>query len=198
MAAPSAPASDRVLTIPNVITAARLACVPLFWWILLGNDDRAAAAVLLALLGCTDWVDGYIARRFDQVSELGKVLDPVADRVLFIGCLTAIFLDGGVPRWLCVVVVARELVVGGMMVVATAFGMQRFDVQWTGKAGTFGLMIAFPLLLLGASDVGFHEVYTVLGWCAAVPGLVFSFWSAVTYVPRVRAALAEGRKARGR
>ena len=74
---------DRILTIPNVITFVRLLCLPVYLWLLLGLDNRAAAAGLLAVLGATDWVDGYIARHFNQVSSLGKVLDPVADRFLF-------------------------------------------------------------------------------------------------------------------
>lgn len=191
--------SNRVLTLPNVITVARLACIPLFWWLLLVQDDRAAAAVLLGLLGATDWVDGYVARRFDQVSELGKVLDPTADRILFISCLAAMVVDGGVPRWLCLLVIGRELLVGGAMVVATfVFGMKRFDVQWIGKLGTALLLVAFPLLLLGASDVRGHEAVTFVGWCFAIPGLVASYYAAITYVPLMRAGLAEGRKARAR
>jgi cardiolipin synthase (CMP-forming) len=190
--------SSRIVTVPNAITVVRLACIPLFWWLLLGQDQAVAAAWLLAALGATDWVDGWIARRYDQVSDLGKVLDPVADRLLFICCLTAIIIDGGVPRWLCLLVIAREALVGGAMVVATLFGMQRFDVQWVGKAGTFALMFAFPLLLLGSTDVFYAGFAEFAGWCFAIPGLVLSFYSAITYVPKMRAGLAEGRKARAR
>jgi len=191
--------NDRILTVPNLITLLRLCCIPLFWWLLLGQDDRAAAGVLLGLLGATDWVDGWVARHFNQVSELGKVLDPIADRILFLACLTAIIIDGGVPRWLCVVVIIREALVGGMMVVATAMGMKRFDVQWAGKAGTFALMWAFPLLLIGSAGDEFrHSFATFAGWCCAIPGLCFSFYAAVTYIPKMRKALAEGREARQR
>jgi cardiolipin synthase (CMP-forming) len=192
----SGSSSSRVLTVPNVITVVRLLCIPLFWWLLLGQDDRAAAAWLLGVLGATDWIDGYVARRFNQVSDLGKVLDPTADRILFIGCITAILIDGGVPRWFCIVVILRELLVGGAMVVATMFGMKRFDVQWIGKAGTFGLMWAFPLLLMGSSDVSWNEAATFAGWVCAIPGLIFSFYAAVGYIPLIRAGLARGREAR--
>ncbi|HEX9260245.1 MAG TPA: CDP-alcohol phosphatidyltransferase family protein [Acidimicrobiales bacterium] len=196
MATPTA-IERRILTVPNLITVMRLACIPVFWWLLLAKDDRAAAAWLLGALGATDWVDGWVARRFNQVSDLGKVLDPTADRILFLTCLIAIIIDGGVPTWLCVVVIVREALVGGAMVVATAMGMQRFDVQWVGKAGTFGLMWAFPLLLMGSAGDAFrHDLATFLGWVCAVPGLFFSFYAAVTYIPLMRQALAEGRKAR--
>jgi cardiolipin synthase (CMP-forming) len=192
----TSPSSSRILTVPNVITVVRLACIPVFWWLLLAQDNPAGAAYLLGALGATDWVDGYVARRFHQVSDLGKVLDPLADRLLFIFCLTAMVIDGGVPRWLCYVVIAREVIVGGAMVVATMFGMQRFDVQWVGKAGTFSLMFAFPLLLLGSSDVAHAGFFEFAGWCFAIPGLCLSLYAAVTYVPKVRAGLAAGRKAR--
>jgi cardiolipin synthase len=195
----TATTSSRILTVPNVITVLRLACIPVFWWLLLGLDEPVAAAVLLAALGATDWVDGFIARRYDQVSELGKVLDPTADRILFITCLLAIMIDGAVPRWLCLAVIVREVVVGGAMVIATFFfGMQRFDVQWIGKLGTALLLIAFPLLLAGSGDSDLQAVLTFAGWCVAIPGLVVSYYAAITYVPLMRAGLAEGRKANAR
>src|SRR5262249_61812034 len=109
-----------------------------------------AAGILLGVLGATDWVDGYIARRFGQVSELGKVLDPTADRLLFIVCVGGIIVDGSAPLVFSVLVVAREVVVGGSLVILTLMGMKRFDVSWSGKAGTFGLSLAFPPFLIGS------------------------------------------------
>jgi cardiolipin synthase len=189
--------ADRVLTVPNLISVGRLACIPVFLWLLFVQENRLAAGILLGLLGITDWVDGYVARRFGQVSELGKVLDPTADRVLFIVCVGAIIIDGSAPLVFSVLVVARELLVGGSLVVLTAFGMKRFDVSWWGKAGTFGLMMAFPLFLLGAAgDDPINDVCWALGWILGIPALVFSFYAAITYVPVMRRALAEGRAAR--
>ena len=95
--ATASPATNRVLTVPNVITVVRLCCIPVFLWLLFGLENRYAAAVLLGVLGATDWVDGYVARRYDQVSELGKVLDPTADRLLFIVCVGGIIVDGSAP-----------------------------------------------------------------------------------------------------
>ena len=97
-----------MLTVPNVITCARLLCIPLFLWLLFAQDDRASAAWLLGLVGATDWVDGYVARHFHQVSELGKVLDPIADRLLFFVCGGAILIDGSVPTWFGVAVLAAR------------------------------------------------------------------------------------------
>jgi cardiolipin synthase len=204
MAAPSAPGpspepspgEDRILTVPNVITLVRLACLPVFVWLLLGRDAPAAAAALLAALGATDWVDGYIARRFDQVSTVGKVLDPVADRLLFFTAIVSIIISGDAPLWVCVAVLVREGVVAVVTLVLAALGARRIDVTWFGKAGTFSLMFAFPLFLAGSSDIAAHGLATFAAWCFAIPGLVFSYYSAFLYVPLASRALAEGRAAR--
>ena len=129
--------SDRILTIPNVITVVRLACLPVFLWLLFARENRVAAAALLGVLGATDFLDGYIARHFNQVSTVGKVLDPVADRLLFIVGVGAIVIDGSVPVWFAVVVLVREVLVAGATLVLAAMGARRIDVTWWGKAGTF-------------------------------------------------------------
>jgi cardiolipin synthase (CMP-forming) len=183
----------QVLTLPNLITLARLACLPVFLWLLFGKEDRAAAAALLALLGITDWVDGYLARHLGQVSELGKILDPVADRLLFLVGAGGILIDGSVPAWFAVIVLVRETLVGGATLVLAALGARRIDVTWFGKAGTFGLMIAFPLFLASHSDLSWADTAGVLAWIAAIPALALSLYAAVLYVPIARRALREGR-----
>jgi cardiolipin synthase len=196
-AQPAEPArGDRLLTLPNVITVARLACLPVFLWLLFGREDRAAAAWLLAGLGITDWVDGYLARHMHQESALGKVLDPVADRLLFFVGAGGILIDGSVPTWFAVVVLVREALVGGATVALAALGARRIDVTWFGKAGTFGLMVAFPLFLAGHSDLSWHEGGGDAAWVAGIPGLALSLYAAVLYVPMARRALADGRAAR--
>ena len=190
------PESNRILTLPNVITLIRLACLPVFLWLLFGVEDRAAAAWLLAALVLTDWVDGYLARHLHQVSEVGKILDPVADRLLFIVGAGGILIDGSVPVWFAVTVLIRELVVGGTTLVLAAMGARRIDVTWYGKAGTFFLMMAFPLFLASHSDLWWHEFAGFAAWCTGIPGLVLSLYSAALYVPLARKALAEGRASR--
>ncbi|HAM00648.1 MAG TPA: CDP-diacylglycerol--glycerol-3-phosphate 3-phosphatidyltransferase, partial [Acidimicrobiaceae bacterium] len=147
-AAGSGPADEealgRVLTVPNLVTAVRLACVPVFVWLLFGAHRQVAAAILLAVLGATDWVDGYVARHFHQVSTLGKVIDPVADRVLVLTSVSSIIVVGAVPLWFGVGTVAREAVVSAAVLLLAALGAERIDVLWVGKAGTFGLMFAYP------------------------------------------------------
>lgn len=187
-----------ILTIPNVISLVRLGCLPVFLYLLFGRDDRAAAAWLLAALGATDWIDGYIARRWDQVSELGKILDPVADRLLFFVGVGGILVDGSVPTWFAVMVLVREAVVAITTVVIAALGAKRVDVTWWGKAGTFGLMFAFPLFLASHSTLSWHELAGVLAWVTGIPGLILSYVAWAMYAPIAVRALREGRAARTR
>jgi cardiolipin synthase len=184
---------DRLLTVPNVITLVRLSCLPVFVWLLFGRDDRGTAALLLAALGITDWVDGYIARRWHQVSTAGKVLDPVADRLLFFVGVGGIIIDGSVALWFAVAVLVREVLITAATLALAALGGRRIDVTWFGKAGTFGLMVAFPSFLASHSEWVTADFFGVLGWVSGIPGLIFSWYSAVLYVPMGRDALRDGR-----
>ncbi len=185
--------TDRILTIPNVITVIRLSLLPVFLWLLFARDDRASAAWLLAALGTTDFLDGYIARHFNQVSDLGKVLDPVADRLLFFVGVGGILVDGSVPLWFAVAVLAREGLVAGATLALAAMGARRIDVTWFGKAATFDLMIAFPLFLASESTLGWADTAETLAYLFGIPGLVLAWYSAALYVPMGRRALREGR-----
>jgi cardiolipin synthase (CMP-forming) len=188
---------DRIWTVPNAISLFRLACLPLFLYLLFGREHRAAAASLLGFLGATDWIDGWIARRYDQVSELGKILDPVADRLLFFVGIGGILVDGSVPVWVAVMVLVREAVVGGTTVVIAALGARRIDVTWYGKAGTFALMVAFPLFLASESTLGWADTALVIAWITAIPGLVLSYVAWAIYAPLAVRALRDGRSDRG-
>lgn len=181
-------------TVPNLVTVIRLCCIPLFLWLLLGRDNRAGAAWVLGGIGATDWVDGYIARRFNQVSEIGKILDPTADRLLFIVGIAGIIIDGAAPAWFCWLVVAREVILGATVAGLTLFaGMKRFDVTWWGKTATFLLMFAFPGFLLGASDFPGHTGFELAAWILGIPGLILSYYVAVAYVPTIVHHVREGR-----
>lgn len=182
---------DQNLTVPNVITAVRLACVPLFAWLLLAQHERRVAAFLLAGVGATDWVDGYIARRFNQVSTLGKVLDPVADRIVLIVAVVAILLDRSAPLWLGAATLVREALISIGTLSVAALGGRRIDVQWFGKAGTFGLYFAYPLFLGARAGLGDPDVWLLLAWICAIPGLVLAWVALGTYVPMARRALQE-------
>lgn len=186
----------RIVTLPNVISLVRLACAPIFLW-LLADDHLLAAAGLLAVLGASDWVDGWIARRYDQGSDLGKVLDPVADRILLLVAAVALLLQGSVPIVVGVLVLVREALISVAVLALAAAGARRIDVQWVGKAGTLALMFALPLYLWADAIHGdAHDVVLFAAWFMAICGLVLSYYAAATYVPLARAALRDGRDAR--
>ncbi len=187
---------DRILTAPNVITMLRLLCIPLFLWLLFGAHRQTAAAVLLAVLGATDWVDGHVARRYGQVSTFGKVLDPTADRLLVGTAVISIMIYGAVPLWFGLATIAREVLVSGMVILLAAMGAARIDVLWVGKAGTFGLMFAYPTFLLGYGSAGWQEPIRVIGWVTGLIGLALAWWAAGSYIAPARRALREGRAAR--
>ena len=190
---------DRILTVPNFVTTVRLLCVPLFLWLLLrgpGHRGWYPAALLLGALGATDGVDGFVARRFRQVSTLGKVLDPIADRLLLATAALSIIALGAVPLWVGATAVAREALVAIGFLTVAALGGRRMDVVWAGKAGTFGLMAALPLFLGGHANDDWHRTAETLAWICAIPGLALGWFAVAVYVPRAVAAVREGRAER--
>ena len=186
----------RVLTAPNLITMVRLLCIPIFLWLLFGLDDQTWAAVLLAVLGATDWVDGFVARRYHQVSTLGKVLDPAADRVLVATAVIAVIVHGAVPVWFGVATLAREALVSIMVVLLAALGAARINVLWIGKAGTFALMFSYPAFLLSYGTASWQGPIRVIAWVCGLIGLALGWAAAASYVGPARNALREGRAAR--
>jgi cardiolipin synthase len=186
---------DRVLTIPNVISVIRLSCLPVFVWLLFGREDRGSAALLLAGLGITDWVDGYIARRWNQVSTVGKVLDPVADRAVLLSGVVAILIDGAAPLWVGVATLSREVLISIGTLVVAGLGARRIDVSKLGKGGTFLTYFAYPLFLAGNAEIGSRTAWRGVAWACVVPGVVLSWWSLGTYVPTALRALRERRAA---
>jgi len=187
------PGADRILTVPNAITLLRLACVPVFVWLLFGEHRQVAAAVLLAALGATDWVDGFVARRWHQVSTVGKVLDPTADRILVGTAVISVIVAGAVPVWFGVLTVVREVLVSGAVLLLAGLGAERIDVLWVGKAGTFGLMFAYPAFLLAHGHAGWQHPVLVVAWLSAVPAITLAWIAAAAYVPLSRRALSRGR-----
>jgi cardiolipin synthase len=189
---------DRILTVPNALTLIRLLCIPLFV-VLLARPHRSGwypAALLLGGLGVTDGIDGYVARHFHQVSRLGQVLDPLADRLLLGVAAVSIIAVGAVPIWVAVAALSREALVAVGFVAVAVSGGRRMDVQWAGKAGTFGMMCALPLFLAGHAVDDWHRIAEILAWVAVTPGLVFGWYAAITYIPMARAAVAAGRRQR--
>ena len=181
---------DRVLTIPNALSAARLAGVPVFLWLVLGPRTATAdywAVVLLIVAGATDWLDGKIARAFNQGSRLGQVLDPAADRLYIAATLVALAVRGIIPWWLLGVLALRELVVGGALgVLKRRVGFGTLQVSLVGKAATLCLLYAFPLLFLGDHPGWAGTLARVLGWAFAIWGTILYWWAAMLYLAQVR------------
>lgn len=187
---------DRIVTVPNAITLVRLACIPLFLWLLFGADRQTVSAVLLGVLGSTDWIDGFVARRYHQVSTVGKVLDPVADRVLVVTAVIAITVHGAVPVWFGVATLSREVVVSAAVLLLASLGAARIDVLWVGKAGTFALMFSYPAFLLSYGTAAWQGPVHVIAWITGLIGLTLGWIAAASYVPVARKALSDGRRAR--
>jgi cardiolipin synthase len=190
------------LTWANLVTLVRLALLPVFVWLLFTTDHRAIAAWLLAFLGATDWIDGFLARRFHQVSTVGKILDPVADRLLVIVGLLSVAAASGVPWWFALATLAREVLVSVLTLVLAALGAARIDVLWWGKVSTFALMTTFPLFLLTtnphhAALVPWQHVARDACWVIGIAGLSLSWLVLAGYVRPALAALRAGRRARG-
>ena len=188
--------SDRIFTVPNLISVLRLLCIPLFVWILFGIENRSWAAILLAVLGATDWVDGWIARRFNQTSELGKILDPTADRLLLIVSIPSLIIDGSIPVWFALLALIRELLVGGATVSLALMGARRIDVLWWGKTGTFAMLFAVPSFLAGESTISINEFFAVFAYICGLPGLIISWFAAFMYIPLASEVLKERRQDR--
>lgn len=181
--------TNRVLTVPNLLSFARIAVLPIIYLDLV--DDRLVRAfVLLVVFAATDWLDGYIARRFDQVSELGALLDPISDRVLFVVVGIGFVVAGIVPLWVVLLLIARDLavmLVGGVLLLKGR--SQLPEVTRIGKAATFGLMWAFPTWLLaaivgdGPSDP--QPVLNVLAWGTYLINIGLYYLAAVGYARTV-------------
>lgn len=181
-----------VLTVPNFITLIRFACIPWFVW-LVAKDNLSSAAYLLAVLGSTDWVDGWVARRFNQVSTFGKVFDPTVDRIMLVVAAVSLLIVDAMPLWFGAAALGRELVIIVVGLIIYAKGAARIDVQFIGKAGAMGLMISLPLFLVSVSGVTWHDEARILAWLFGLGGLLFSWLSLIGYGRLARVALKKGR-----
>lgn len=195
------PASDdtgegRIWTLPNLVTLVRLGLLPVYCWLLFGRHSTTAAAILLAVIGATDWVDGQLARRLQQVTALGKVLDPVADRVLMLTAVITIAWVNAVPLWFASLTLVREVLISAATLLVAALGGRRVDVLFVGKAGTFALMSAYPAFLIGHGPAEWQTWFTAFAWITGSLGLVLAWTALFSYIGPARAALREGRATR--
>lgn len=183
--------TDRVLTVPNVLSMARLVGVPVFLWLVLwprfgGPNCDGWALLVLALSGVSDYLDGKLARRWNQVSNLGRILDPAADRLYILSTLVGLTWRGILPLWLPIVLLARELLLLVMVWVLDRHGYAPPQVNFLGKAATFNLMYAFPLLLLSDGGGWIASLAAIFGWAFAGWGTALYWWAGILYVVQVR------------
>ena len=183
--------SSRVWTLPNVISMTRLAGVPVFLWLVLGPEADGWALGLLMLSGVTDYLDGYLARRLDQSSKLGEILDPVADRLYILAVVIGLGLRDIIPWWVAIILPLRDLLLWGLVPLLRTRGYSALPVHFLGKAATFNLLYAFPLLLLGDGSGVVASLADVFGWAFAIWGIGLYWWAGVLYAYQVYKLLSD-------
>jgi cardiolipin synthase len=189
--------TDRVLTIPNMLSMARLVGVPVFLWLILwpefgGPDCDGWALLVLAFSGISDYLDGKLARRWNQISSLGRILDPAADRLYILTTLVGLTWREILPLWLTIVLLAREALLLVMVWILDRRGYAPPQVNFLGKAATFNLMYAFPLLLLSDGSGIIATLAAVFGWAFAGWGTTLYWWAGILYVVQVRRLVTAG------
>lgn len=172
----------QALTVPNILSLLRLAGVPVFLWLLLGPEEDGWALGLLVFSALTDWLDGKLARWLNQMSRLGQLLDPAADRLYIVATLVAFLVRGIVPWWVVAPLVVRELIVGGCILLLRRAGFAPPEVTYIGKGATFVLMYAFPFLLLTQGTSVVAEVARPVAYAFMTWGAVLYLWSGALYV----------------
>lgn len=182
---------DRVWTVPNALSLLRLALLPVFLWLVLGPERDGLAVLVLVVMGLSDYLDGWIARRFDQYSRVGEVLDPVADRLTMLCAVIGLGLRDIMPLWLVVALPARDLFLWTLVPFLRSRGYNALPVHFLGKAATAALLYAFPLLLLGSGEGTGYEIARAFGWAFAIWGTAMYWWAGVLYAWQVRTLLRE-------
>lgn len=179
-------ARDRVLTVPNVLSAVRLVLVPVFLWLLLVVHANGWAVAVLMFSGFSDWADGKIARLVDnQSSRLGELLDPAVDRIYMITVPIAMGLHGSLPWWIVSTLIGRDAVLAATLPLLRSRGLTALPVTYIGKAATFALMSGLPLILLGQWDATWSRVVLAIGWGFLIWGLLMYLWSGLLYLIQV-------------
>jgi CDP-diacylglycerol--glycerol-3-phosphate 3-phosphatidyltransferase len=190
-------ASDRIWTVPNALSAARLAGVPLFLYWVLGTHQDGRAILLLMAAGASDYFDGKIARKYGQFSRLGQLLDPAADRLYILATLLALVARDGLPLWWAFALIGRDVLLALTLPVLRRHGYGPLPVHFLGKAATFNLLYAFPMLLaaLPQRDDVLSTVFRPLGWAFATWGSTLYWCAGILYVVQVRQLISQDRAA---
>lgn len=174
--------TDRLWTIPNALSVLRLLGVPLFLWLLLGPHADAWALIVLMISGFTDWLDGVLARKLNQMSAFGALLDPLADRLYIVATLVGLVLRHVIPLWLAIVIVGRDALLALVLPLLRRAGYGPPSVHYLGKAATFCLLYAFPLLLIGTYHGVVPDLARPVGWGFTIWGTALYLWSGIVYL----------------
>ncbi len=174
--------SDRIFTVPNILSFLRLLGVPLFLWLILVPQADWWAFAVLAFAGVSDYLDGYLARRWHQITRIGQLLDPLADRLYILATLIGLLLRDIIPLWLVVVLISRDVVMACFLLLLKRLGITGLPVHFIGKAATAALLYAFPLLLLGAQPGTLGLVARIIGWACALWGAGLYWWAGILYM----------------
>ncbi len=188
---PALSMKEQFLTVPNLLSMLRLAFVPVFLYLLL-SERYLSAIVVLALSSLTDYLDGYFARKFNQVTRLGQLLDPAADRLYIFSTLVGLSITGIIPVWLALVIIGRDLVLAVAYPILATHGYGPLPVHYLGKTGTFALLYAFPLLLMAYIFEPAAFILEPLAWAFALWGVGLYWWGAFVYLRQVRDVVKKG------
>lgn len=183
--------SMRPWTLPNAVSFLRLALIPVFLWLVLGPEADEWALVVLMASGVTDWLDGFLARKLNQTSKLGEILDPVADRLYILAVVVGLAMRDIVSWWVAIAIPARDVLLWTLVPMLRTRGYSALPVHFLGKAATFNLLYAFPLLFLGDGTGTIADLARVFGWAFAIWGIGLYWWVGVIYARQVHAVLTD-------
>ena len=177
----------RIWTIPNALSAARLIGVPVFFWLMVGPKNDGLALTILVISSFTDWLDGYLARRLNQFSRLGELLDPLADRLYVVAALLALYIRELIPVWVVVALLSRDVVMSLFLAYLKKHGYNGVPVHFVGKAATMNLLYALPLILMGTFSGLVGQVAEIFGWAFLLWGITMYWYAAILYIKQILA-----------
>jgi cardiolipin synthase len=172
-------------TIPNALSGLRLLGVPVFFWLIVGPENDGLALAILIVSSFTDWLDGYLARRLNQFSRLGELLDPLADRLYVVAALAALYIRDLLPIWVVVLLILRDVLMSGLLLYLKRLGITGIPVHFVGKAATMNLLYALPLILLGTFSGLVSQLAHIFGWAFLIWGITMYWYAGALYYRQV-------------
>jgi cardiolipin synthase len=172
-------------TIPNALSGLRLLGVPVFFWLIVGPENDGLALAILIVSSFTDWLDGYLARRLNQFSRLGELLDPLADRLYVVAALAALYIRDLLPIWVVVLLILRDVLMSGLLLYLNRLGITGIPVHFVGKAATMNLLYALPLILLGTFSGLVGQLAHIFGWAFLIWGITMYWYAGALYYRQV-------------